>query len=55
MTSLIKLYTNIMMTVTLDVKLIYAEVEAEDLASCCSSRGVQMAGLRVDCVIELRD
>lgn len=46
-----------MMTVTcaMDVKLIHAEVEAKDLASCCSSRCVQMAGLRVDCAFELRD
>lgn len=43
------------MMITQDVELIYAEVEAEDLASCCSSRCVQMAGLRVDCAIELRD
>lgn len=48
----------IMMTVTcaVDVDFIHAEVEAgEDLASCCSSRCVQMAGLGVDCVLELRD
>lgn len=47
-----------MMTVTcaVDVDFIHAEVEAgEDLASCCSSRCVQMAGLGVDCVLELRD
>lgn len=36
-------------------KLIYAQIAAEDLASHCSSRCVQMAGLRVDSVLELHD